>query len=157
MCDYSLMGIPNRLAIEREELVTHRFPTGSIGFASPEDLKREAAPPDAQCRSFWASLHSYYFTQPKGEPVPAVCIPPGARLIVEDIPIGLQCCLGVGSSEEVTFTQITARKNAYRDAIRFANGREVRLQELPEGVAVKVVDLSLAEAFEPLREERFRF
>jgi hypothetical protein len=49
MCDYSLMGIPNRLAVEREELVTHRFPTSSIGFASPEDLQRAATLPRAQC------------------------------------------------------------------------------------------------------------
>ena len=38
MCDYSLMAIPNRLAEEGESLVAHRFPTGSVGFASPEDL-----------------------------------------------------------------------------------------------------------------------
>jgi hypothetical protein len=38
MCDYSLMGIPNRLAEEGEDLVAHRFPTGSVGFASPRDL-----------------------------------------------------------------------------------------------------------------------
>ena len=38
MCDYSLMAVPNRLAKEGEELVSHRFPTGSVGFASPGDL-----------------------------------------------------------------------------------------------------------------------
>jgi len=26
MCDYSLAGIPNRLAVEGEQLVVHRFP-----------------------------------------------------------------------------------------------------------------------------------
>ena len=35
MCDYSLAGISNRLAVESEELVIHRFHTGSIGLASP--------------------------------------------------------------------------------------------------------------------------
>ena len=34
MCDYSLCGIPNRLAVESEELVVYRFSTGSIGMAS---------------------------------------------------------------------------------------------------------------------------
>ena len=34
MCDYSLTGIPNRLAVEGEELVVHRFRTGSLGLAS---------------------------------------------------------------------------------------------------------------------------
>jgi hypothetical protein len=28
MCDYSLAGVPNRLAVEGEELVVHRFPNG---------------------------------------------------------------------------------------------------------------------------------
>ena len=41
MCDYSLMAVPNRLAQEGEELVAHRFPTGSMGLASPADVKRE--------------------------------------------------------------------------------------------------------------------
>jgi len=45
MCDYSLMAVPNRLAQEGEELVAHRFPTGSLGLASPADLKRAACPP----------------------------------------------------------------------------------------------------------------
>ena len=49
--------------------------------------------------------------------------------------------------------------NSYRDAVRFANGREVRLQELREGQRVRVVDLSLAEELdlEKLREERLEF
>jgi hypothetical protein len=34
MCDYSLAGIPNRLAVEGEELVVHPFPTGALGLAS---------------------------------------------------------------------------------------------------------------------------
>ena len=38
MCDYSLMNVPNRLAREQEDLVAHRFPTGSLGLASPKDL-----------------------------------------------------------------------------------------------------------------------
>ena len=35
MCDYSLCGIPNRLAVEREELVVYRFSTGRSACASP--------------------------------------------------------------------------------------------------------------------------
>ena len=35
MCDYSLAGVPNRLAMEGEELVVHRFPTGAPGLTSP--------------------------------------------------------------------------------------------------------------------------
>jgi hypothetical protein len=61
----------------------------------------------------------------------------------------------VRATEEVTFTQITASAHSYRDAVRFANGREVRLQELREGQRVRVLDLSMAEELDldRLREE----
>ena len=32
MCDYSLATLQTRLAVEGEELVVYRFPTGSIGL-----------------------------------------------------------------------------------------------------------------------------
>jgi hypothetical protein len=67
--------------------------------------------------------------------------------------------LSVCPVEEVTFTQISAAVNSYRDAVRFRNGREVRLQELREGQRVRVLDLSLAEDLDlaRLREERAEF
>jgi len=41
MCDYSLACFPNRLAVEGEQLVVHRFQTGALGLASPcPDLKQ---------------------------------------------------------------------------------------------------------------------
>ena len=157
MCDYSLMTVPNRLAQEGEELVAHRFPTGSLGLACPADLKRAAAPAPTR-QSFWRAVKEF-FNPPKVVPVAAVCIPPGARLRLQDIPVRLQHELGVSPAEEVTFTQISAAANSYRDAVRFANGREVRLQELREGQRVRVLDLSVAEDLdlERLREERAEF
>ena len=142
MCDYSLMAVPNRLAREGEELVSHRFPTGSLGLAAPADVQSTPAP--AARRSFWAAFKEF-FQPAETAAVCAVCIPPGARLLLEDIAVRLQTELGVGASEEVTFTQITASAHSYRDAVRFANGREVRLQELREGQRVRVLDLSMAE------------
>jgi len=67
--------------------------------------------------------------------------------------------LGVEAIEEVTFTQLSASVNSYRDAVRFSSGRELRIQELGEGLHVKVLDLSLAEDFdfEPIREERAQY
>jgi hypothetical protein len=158
MCDYSLMAVPNRLAREGEELVAHRFPTGSLGLACPADLKRAADPPAPARQSLWRRV-AEFFNPSKAEPVPAVCIPPGARLELQDIPVRLQHELGVSASEEVTFTQISAAVNSYRDAVRFHNGREVRLQELREGQRVRVLDLSVAEELdlERLREERAEF
>ena len=157
MCDYSLMVVPNRLARVGEDLVAHRFPTGSMGLASPGDLARSVVPRSAH-RGWWGAVKEF-FMPPKGAPVPAVCIPPGARLRMQDIPQRLQTDLGVGPVEEVTFTQITAAVNTYRDAVRFANGRELRLQELREGQRVRVLDLSMAEELnlDRLLEERDEF
>src|SRR6476661_3187525 len=103
MCDYSLMAVPNRLAQEGEELVAHRFPTGSLGLASPADLKRATTAPVPSHRSLWCTVKEF-FNPPKTEPVPAVCIPPGARLELQDIPVRLQHDLGVKPVETVTFT-----------------------------------------------------
>ena len=133
MCDYSLTGIPNRLAVEGEELVVHRFRTGSLGLASP-------------CPSvsrWWSGT-------------PAVCVPPGARLMLLDVPKRLRHDLAVGPIEEVTFVQLSATPYQFRDAFRFQNGRAVRLQELSEGMPVRVLRLSLSEdsSFEPIKEER---
>jgi hypothetical protein len=158
MCDYSLMAVPNRLAREGEELVAHRFPTGSLGLAAPDDLKRIFTPAAPVKRGWWNAFKEF-LNPPKSEPVPAVCIPPGARLELRDIPARLQHELNVGPVETVTFTQISAAVNSYRDAVRFYNGREVRLQELREGQGVRVLDLSMAEDLdlEKLREERPEF
>ena len=145
MCDYSLFAIPNRLAKEQEDLVAHRFPTGSMGLASPADLSRYADQRrSATKRGMWAAIKGF-FTMPKTDPVPAVCIPPGARLELNDIPARLQQELGVKAQEAVVFTQTSASVNTYRDAVRFENGREVNLQELHEGQRVRVVSLALAE------------
>jgi hypothetical protein len=155
MCDYSLMAVPNRLAQEGEELVTYRFPTGSLGLASAADATRISGPATQEKKTFWQNVRDF-FDPPRTEQMCAVCIAPGARLKLQDIPTRLQIELGVGASEEVTFTQITAAANAYRDAVRFRNGREIRLQELREGQRVRVIDLSCAEALdlEALRQER---
>ena len=117
MCDYSLAGIPNRLAVEGEQLVVHRFSTGSLGLASP-------------CSSLLSNG------------TPAVCIPPGARLLLRDIPVGLQQECAIRDAEDVTFVQQSAEAFMYRDAVRFQNGREILLQRLKCGQRVDVLDLS---------------
>jgi len=152
MCDYSLMGIPNRLAEEGEDLVAHRFPTGPVGLASPRDLCI-TDPLQAQPQRFWSALRNLS-DPPKTNAVPAVCVPPGARLVLQDIPRRLQRDFGVGVVEEVTFTQRTAAVHTYRDAVRFKNGQEILLQELGEGQRVRVLDLSSAEGLEPVWEQR---
>jgi len=145
MCDYSLHAIPNRLAVEGEELVTHRFPTTSIGMASEADLRKVTCQAKA-AGSWWAALKSWLSSPPlRSEAIPAVCIPPGARLKLTGVPDYLQKELGIGAEEEVTFVQLSASAYRYRDGFRFNNGRAVLLQRLCEGLRAQVLSLDLAE------------
>jgi hypothetical protein len=139
MCDYSLASIPNRLAVEGEQLVAYRFFTGSMGLTSGDAL-----------------LWRLWFKQ-----TTAVCVPPGARLLLRDIPRNLQRQFDVQATEEVTFVQVSAEAYEYRDAVRFRNGREVLLQRLRCGQRVKVLSLCCdcddsREAEHQEREEEYR-
>ncbi len=158
MCDYSLMGVPNRLGAEHEDLVAHRFPAGSMGLASPLEVMRleRPAPRPWGIRAAAAAVREF-FNPPVREQVAAVCIPPGARLWLRDIPERVQSELGVGPEQSVVFTQTGAAVNTYRDAVRFSNGRVMLLQELREGQRVRVLDLSLAETAAPFLEDREAF
>jgi hypothetical protein len=160
MCDYSLMCVPHRLVVEGEQLVVHRFRTGSMGLASPLDLQPVILARD-QRKGFWARL-SLLLDPSEPPPVQAVCIPPGARLVLEDIPEFLQAALEVEPVELVTLTEITLASSSprpfgtvgsHRDAVRFKNDSEVLLQDLCEGQLVWVRDLGGAEASEPVRED----
>ena len=148
MCDCALLGVPNRMAVEGEQLVVHRFRTGSLGLAAPFGLD-STNPPTGRPHSFWVRL-KLFFTPTQRDSVRAVCMPPGAQLVLEDIPEQLHLAIGVGEIELVTFTRIKA-PGAYRDAVRFKNGHAVRLQELHEGQRMWVMNLfPRAEATEPV-------
>ena len=155
MCDYSLMAIPNRLAVSGEELIVHRFEAGSVGLASALDLRRMKECRKAQFRGVWPTIKAF-FSPSDSRSIPAVCIPPGARLLIRDIPAKLQQECGFQDGvKEAVFTQVTAVVNTFRDAVRFQNGVEVLLQRFDEGQRVRVLDLSLAEEQETgPREQR---
>lgn len=127
--DYSLAQFRSRLAVEGEPLIVHRFPSESRGLASPDPGLKELV---FRCSTT------------------AVCVPPGARLLLQDIPKSLQQQMRVGEVEEVTFVEQSAEAFRYRDAVRFSNGQEVLLQQLPCGQRVQVLSLNSAEA-EPER------
>lgn len=75
MCDYSIEMYGSRPAREGETYVTTRFPTGTIGFASP------------------------------GDPRTAVCMQCDTQLVLTDIPSDLQARFAIGAEAEVTFAQ----------------------------------------------------
>ena len=146
MCDYSLMSLPNRLAVCGEELVVHRFELGSMGLASVSDVSQIQSVPEVPVTGFFARLKKVLFP-PVPQQCPAVCIPPGARLLVRDIPEQLQREMSVsGAVQEVVFTQLATV--GFRDAVRFKNVLELLMQRLTEGQRVRVLTLS-SEEYDP--------
>jgi hypothetical protein len=146
MCDYSLMALPNRLAVGGEELVTHRFQTGTIGLVSSSDgrLFDSGNKPRGLVERIRRLLNPPQFRR-----CTAVCIPPGTRLMLRDISQPLQQELQLQcDTQDVVFTQ-TGAGIGFRDAIRFDNGREVSLQRLHEGQRLRVLSLSSAEDITP--------
>jgi hypothetical protein len=135
MCDYSLGGLPNRLAVDGEELIVHRFSTHSIGLASPVDLQSKIREVRQWDPSLWHQIKSLFAPAFDCRPVRAVCVPPGARLVLKSIPMDLRCKWSVGADESVFFMQTSAEVNTYRDALHFRTGRQVLLQDLREGIS----------------------
>ena len=134
MCDYSLMAIHNRLAVEGDELVAHRFRSGSIGLVSWLDFTNWRIQRPVR---MWHRFRDYFSSQT--EPAPVVCVPPGARLRLH----GLPAC------ETATFTQISPESDRHRDALQLDNGDTLLLQLLPEGQRVTVLQLFTRDSVEP--------
>ncbi len=108
MCDYSLEMYGSRPAREGERYVTTRFPSGSMGLASPGQL---------------------------GTPVCMAC---DTRLSIADIPAELAARHGIPASAEATFVRLDT--GSYRDGLKFDNGAELSLQQLPAGISVAIAD-----------------
>ena len=79
----------------------------------------------------------------------AVCVQYDTKLTLEGIPRDLQASLGVGPVAEATFVRL--EHGAYRDGVRFANGKCVSLQQLNTGVGVTVT--GVLELSERLKKE----
>ncbi len=154
MCDYSLMGVPNRLAEQGEELCSHRFSTGSIGLAPAAEVAAYHAWGKANAQ---AGMLADIFSCQKRPIVHAACLLPGTRLVLSGIPSEIQQSCGVGAVDKVTFTQITAQENTHRDAFRFGNGNTVLIQKCGEGVRVLVESLEDATEREEVAEEVFTY
>ncbi len=117
MCDYSLEMYASRPAREGELYQTTRFPSGSLGLASPGD-----------CGT-------------------AVCVQYDTRLEFENLPPSLRATLGLNPRETVAFVRLDV--GTYRDGVRFANGKEITLQQLGPGVRATIVPAHVkAEPFE---------
>jgi len=66
----------------------------------------------------------------------AVCLPADAKLRLEGISEAAQKAYDVGAVEDVVMTRLGT--GLYKDAVRFANGKEVLLQQLNCGLTAMV-------------------
>jgi hypothetical protein len=149
MCDYSLYTLPNRLAAEAEELVLHKFETGTLGFASAVDLSRSEVQ-KSETDSFWTAIKNRLSCRRRSR-CPAICIPPGARLLLTDIPRPVQMRLRIGPCEVATLTELSDQSYSYRDALLLPNNTRVLLQDLPPGIHAVVLSLSPEAEAEPAK------
>src|SRR6266542_1086385 len=79
MCDYSLHQYRNRLALGGETLLVYRFPSSTLGLASPADLQAMTYEKANRRRPRFLLAIIDFFSAPAGEKIPAVCVPPVAK------------------------------------------------------------------------------
>ncbi|WP_036257413.1 hypothetical protein [Methylocapsa aurea] len=72
-----------------------------------------------------------------GDCTTAVCVQYDTHLNLEGISNDLQTRLGVAASEHVVFARL--EHGAYRDGVKFDNGKEISLQLLGSGVGAMLV------------------
>ena len=133
MCDYSLSGVPNRLAVEGERLVLYRFPNGVKGFVSQHELVEFS---DSHL-GLWSRICAWF----RSETPCAVCVAPGSKLVVREAPEMLRTEPIGDGDEVVTFTQ-NGSQYEYRDGLQFRRGMRLLLQQLPTGLTADVLSLT---------------
>jgi hypothetical protein len=85
-----------------------------------------------------------------GDCTTAVCVQYDTRLKVENISSDLQTRLGVQAEENVVFARL--EHGAYRDGVKFSNGKEISLQLLSSGVIISLLPAEKIEASVVLAE-----
>ena len=93
------------------------------------------------------SSGSIGFVAPDDE-MTVVCMAYDTRIRLEGVPRTVLSAYGVTSPAEVVF--IRKEIGAYQDAVRFASGQELTLQQLGAGVRARIIDA----VWEPQREGR---
>jgi hypothetical protein len=117
MCDYSLHNVKSRPAKVGDKLTTHRFNTGTIGFAAPEDENM------------------------------AVCVLPGTELAFATRVSCQPRRLFTWKTDAVNHTTAIFRqlnkdaRYAHRDALEFPDGQIVLLTHLLEDQQATVLQL----------------
>jgi hypothetical protein len=164
---------PERLAVEGEELVAHRFRTGLVRMVSRSDYRRWmmvaetcgldgreaiASPPNPLLRWYrnvWWALVTFFhwiseaLLMSDGEPGPVVAFPSDALVRVYGISPDMREQYHLNSMEDALFLEVSPLIGHSRDALCFGNGVVVTLQSLREGQRVKILYRSWMESMEP--------
>ena len=147
MCDYSLSGVPNRQAIEGERLVTYRFPNGVKGFVSQPELSEFVA----RHANFWSRFCAWF----RSETPCAVCLSPGAKLVLRDVPDAVAIERSGDGDQLVEFTQ-GGSQYEYRDGVRFHNGATLLLQQLPPGLIADILSVKTASSSQTTKPDSIK-
>lgn len=163
---------PERLAVEGEELVAHRFRTGLVRMVSRSDYRRwmivaetcgldgyeaVASPPNPLLRWFrnvwWALVTLFHWfgealLLSDDEPGPVVAFPSDALVRVYGISPEMQEQYHLNAIEDALSLEISPLIGRSRDALCFGNGVMVTLQALREGQRVKILYRSWMESME---------
>ncbi len=76
-----------------------------------------------------------------GQPGTAVCMACDTKLAVMELPVEFASRHGFGASEEAVFVRLDS--GVYRDGLRFANGVELSLQQIPAGVSMELIPVEI--------------
>jgi hypothetical protein len=121
-----------------------------VGLASATDLEKAGRRVLAERESNWWSPLKRWFVRDSRE-VPVICIPPGARLRMTQIPRELRNKWALRTVEDVWFTETGTDPEKYHDAIRLGNGRVLLVQSLPERICLMVLSLGSDNSVEQMR------
>jgi hypothetical protein len=127
MCDYSLQNVRSRPAAIGDNLVTHNFGTGTLGFAAAKNLGM------AVCLL----------------PGTEIAFPNGVRIKHRSFWLAATDCQLLHGD----FRQINKQSpRTHHDAVEFADGHTVLLTNLPKGQLAAVLQLP-AEPVTPIEAE----
>jgi hypothetical protein len=145
MRDYSLSELPVPLAVEGDELVVQRLAGGSAELVRLSDLQSgEPVRRWVYGPSLWdRAMRSVQRCPPQFQRVPAIYVPPGADVILKNIPVDLRQRFGIEEEEGAKLA--SAEPHADPDAVEFHNECRLPLRDLPDGMRLEL--LSLATAF----------
>jgi len=121
-----------------------------MGLVLPADLVPPPVP-ERPRQSLWRRFRALCGGTPEGPLVRAVWVPPGAQLILKNMPGDFQQRYGIEDEEGAVVVEISVDHNMYQDAVRFYNGTVLPLQSLREGIRVEVLSLAGALVVEDRR------